>query len=256
LNELRVALSNCTEELEQSRKAVDSKFDFGEFLKDFPYEPVDGQIEWSSIRPYTRNVHSELHKDVMGARKHLYFINYNEVIWSPSGIALGLVVKPTFQYNPKSQGGVWTRLKDEFDVGKQMDVCCSSSESSKTFRYLGTYERVGDQDAMMIASESLKSLGSEKLNHASKCTTLYPDLVSPSQTRMVNNMYKQGVIKLQCFVIRCVAVNQTFTEKLRDKYASSVQRNLSDHNVSRGARKRKREHKSTVHSTKSKKRKH
>ena len=151
-----------------------------------------------------------------------------------------------------------------------MDVCCSSGKSSKTFRYLGTYERVGDQDAMITASESLNSLDREvnvhwnrvtqrlrylqKLNHASKCTTLYPDLVSPSQARMVNNMYKQGVIKLQCFVIRCVAVNETFTEKLRDKYASSVQRNLSDHNASGDVRKRKQEHKSTVHSTKSRKR--
>lgn len=152
-----------------------------------------------------------------------------------------------------------------------MDVCCSSSKSGKIFHYLGTYERVGDQD-MIIASESLKSLGREvrvhwnrvaqrlrylqKLHHASQSTTLYPDLVSPSQTRMVNNMYKQGVIKLQCFVIRCVAVNQTFTEKLRNKSTSSVQRDRSDDSpvTSGGVRKRKRDLKSTVHSTRGKKR--
>jgi hypothetical protein len=155
-----------------------------------------------------------------------------------------------------------------------MDVCYSSSNSGKTFRYLGTYERVGDQGTMTIALESLNSLGHEvrahwnmvaqrlrylqKLHHASKCTILHPDLVSPSQARMVKDMYKQGVIRLQCFVIRCVAVNQTFTEKLRDKCASSVQRNLSDDTItpvtSRDVRKRKRDPKSTVYSTRSKKR--
>lgn len=64
----------------------------------------------------------------------------------------------------------------------------------------------------------------QKLDYASKRTTLFPDLVPPSQTQMIKNMYRHGVIKLQCFVIRCVAVNQTFTEKLRD---ASAQQNPS-----------------------------
>ena len=41
---------------------MDSKIDFGEFLKDFPYEPVEGQFELSSTRLYTRGDHTQLYK--------------------------------------------------------------------------------------------------------------------------------------------------------------------------------------------------
>lgn len=95
----------------------------------------------------------------------LYFINCNEVIWSPFGIALGLVVKPTFQYNPKFHGGVWTKLEDTFDVGKQVDLCCSSGKSNNRSRYLGTYERVAELGTMIIASETLKYLDRDVRAH-------------------------------------------------------------------------------------------
>ncbi|KAI9572821.1 hypothetical protein HD554DRAFT_2285773 [Boletus coccyginus] len=203
LNELRGALSDCTEELEQSRKAVVSEIDFRDLLKDLPYEPVEGQLELCSIQSYPRGVHTELHKDVMDICERLYFINHREVIWSPSGIALGLVVKPTFRYNPKVSGGRWTKFEDNFDIGKPIDICCLSGRSS---RYLGTYERVGDQGTMIIAPESLSHLHHEKLSHAANRTTLFPDLVPPTHAQMIKNMYNQGVIKLECFVIRCVAV--------------------------------------------------
>ncbi|KAN0100753.1 hypothetical protein V8E55_000737 [Tylopilus felleus] len=262
LNELRVALSNSTEELEQSRKAVISEIDCGNFQENIPYEPVEGQWELSSIQPHPRAVHTELHKDAVDVCEGLYFINTNEVIWSPSGKALGLVIKPTFQYNPKIQGGTWTKLQDAFDVGKRMDLCCWTSQWGKTTRYLGTYERVADQATMIIASETLKDLAREKLDYASKCTTLFPDLVPPSQTQMIKNMYKKGVIKLQCFVIRCVAVNQAFAKRLWDTSTPSIPRSLPDNAViptsagisSRNVRKRKRDSKSRAHSTREKKR--
>lgn len=75
------------------------------------------------------------------------------MIWSPSGIALGLVIKPTFQYNPKTHGGAWTKFVDDFKTDKVMDVCHLSSQGA---RYLGTYERVGG--TMVIAPETLKYL--------------------------------------------------------------------------------------------------
>lgn len=182
-----------------------------------------------------------------------YFINHNEVIWSPSGIALGLVIEPTFQYNPKTQGGTWTKVEDDFEIGKHMDVCCLSG---KTARYLGTYERI-EQGTMVISPETLKDLDPnvcvywnrvalgltylQKLNFVSKRTTLSPELTPPSQTQMITNMYKQGVIKLQCFWIRRIAFNKTFAEKLQEFTSEDVG-------------KRKRDPKSTVHSNRSKKR--
>jgi hypothetical protein len=84
-----------------------------------------------------------------------YFMSSNEVIWSLSGIALGLVIKPTFQYNPKSGGGTWTKLNDDFGVGKQMDICYLVGNA---WHYIGTYERIGDSHATMIAPETLRHL--------------------------------------------------------------------------------------------------
>ncbi|KAG8219935.1 hypothetical protein J3R82DRAFT_934 [Butyriboletus roseoflavus] len=278
MNELRVALSNCIQELDQSKNAVVSEIDLRDSLKDIPYEPVEGQLELSSIQSYPRARHTKLSKDAMDTCKGPYFLNYNEVIWSPSGIALGLVVKPTFQYNPKIHGGTWTKLKNTFDVGKQMDVCYLSGKSCKASRYLGAYERVGDPGTMTVAPETLKYLDREvhvygngvaqrltylqKLEYLSKCTTLFPDVMPPSQMRMIKNMYKQGVIKLQCFVIRCVAFNQTVAGKLGERPTSFVRRNSPDNIVvdptsvstSGGVRKRKRDPGATVHSTKNKKR--
>jgi len=55
-------------------------------------------------------------------------------------------------------GGRWTKVEDNFDIGKLIDICYLSGKSS---RYLGTYERVGDQGAMIIAPESLNHLPRE-----------------------------------------------------------------------------------------------
>jgi hypothetical protein len=39
-----------------------AEVDFRNLLKDLPYEPVEGQSEFSSIQRYSRGVHTELHK--------------------------------------------------------------------------------------------------------------------------------------------------------------------------------------------------
>jgi len=88
-----------------------------------------------------------------GCQEHI--INCNEVIWSSSGIALGLVVKPIFQYNPKTNGVAWTKREDDFLVGKQLAVCYHSGGK---VQYLGTYERVESQGTMVMAADTLKNL--------------------------------------------------------------------------------------------------
>lgn len=167
------------------------------------------------------------------------------MIWSSSGIALGLVVKPIFQYNPKTNGVAWTKREDDFLVGKQLAVCYHSGGK---VQYLGTYERVESQGTMVMAADTLKNLDNTKMDHASRCTTLFPDFVPPSHMKMIKNMYKQGVIKFHCFGIRCIAYNQTIAERLRDASATSVVVPPSN------SRKRKRGPTSTAHSNKNKKR--
>lgn len=133
---------------------------------------------------------------------------------------------------------------------------------------------------MAIASETLEHLDHkvrvhwsgvvqrptylQTLDYVSRRTTLFPDFVPPSQTQMIKNMYKQGVIKLQCFGIRCVAFNQTFAEKLRETCTSHMQRDLPGNFVinptlvttSRNIRKRERGPRLMVHPTTYKKKKY
>ncbi|KIK94872.1 hypothetical protein PAXRUDRAFT_421329 [Paxillus rubicundulus Ve08.2h10] len=216
LNELRVELSKCTQELEHSRRVSPSDIDFRSFFEETPYELVEEQSELASIRPYSRVLHAKFHKNLLGVCQGPYLMNSNEVIWSPSGIALGLVIKPTFQYNPKSNGGTWVKLKNDFDVGKQMDICYLVG---KEWHYIGTYERIGDSNVTTMATETLRHLDPKKVEYASERTTLFQDLVPPSQSRMIENMYTKGVIKLQCFGIRCIGFNQVFCQKLLDSFA-------------------------------------
>ncbi|KAG9314504.1 hypothetical protein JVU11DRAFT_5301 [Chiua virens] len=260
MNELRDTLSNCTQELEQTRKTVVTEIDFRDFLNNTPYEPVEGQLGLSSIPLHDGGVHAKLREVEVPHQidKGLYRLGFNEVIWSPSGIAFGLVIKPAFQYNPKRRGGSWTKVEDGF--GEQMDICYLSGKSFKTSRYLGTYERVPEQGIMTITPETLQYLDHEKLVYASRRTTLHQELVPPSQTDMIKNMYKQGVIKLQCFGIRCVAINQTLVQKLQDMNAFSASSDLPVRAIiptpgdsNRDTRKRKRDSNSTVQSRRKKK---
>ncbi|KAF9229470.1 hypothetical protein BS17DRAFT_771509 [Gyrodon lividus] len=257
LNELRVELLDSAQQLEQSRKAALSEIDFRTFLKELPYKPVEGQPELPLIRPYSRDFHAKFHKNLVGMCEGPYYMNSNEVIWSASGIAFGLVIKPMFQYNPKSNGGTWMKLNNEFDVGQRMDICYLTG---KAWHYIGTYERIGDCGAMTIAPATLQHLVPGKVEYASKRTTLFPDLVPPSQTRMIENMYTKGVIKLQCFGIRCVGFNQAFSKELLDMFAPSPPEKRKSNtgipislDANREVPKAKRKMGSTDHPTKSKK---
>ncbi|KAF8844070.1 hypothetical protein BDN67DRAFT_963566 [Paxillus ammoniavirescens] len=247
MNELRVELLNCTQELEHFRKVSPSDIDFRSFFEEMPYKPVEEQSELASIQPYSRNVQAKIPKDLLSMCQGPYFMNSNEVIWSLSGIALGLVIKPTVQYNPRSGGGTWTKLNDDFGVGKQMDICYLVGNA---WHYIGTYERIGDSNATTIAPETLRHLDRKKVEHVSKQTTLFQDLVPPSQTRMIENMYTNGVIKLQCIGIRCVGFNQAFSQGLLDSFAPRAPEKQKSN---KGKPRAKRKASSTSDSTRSKK---
>ncbi|KAF9240931.1 hypothetical protein BU15DRAFT_61245 [Melanogaster broomeanus] len=203
VEELRVELLKCTQELEQlSRKAAVTDIDFRTFFEDALYSPVEEQPELESIQPYTRNV---MRQD---------FPRISSSMWRSYGLPAGsyqvLSSSQLFQYNPKNNGGTWTKLNDTISMLVNGWTICYLVD--KAWHYLGTYERTGD--CMTIGNRNFTAPGSKKLQYASQRTTLFQDLVPPSQTRMVENMYTTGVIKLQCFGIRCVGFDQDFSEEL------------------------------------------
>ena len=52
------------------------------------------------------------------------------------------------------------------------------------------------------------------MNAIAKQTVLFRDLVSPSQMRMVENMYLEGILQVETLGIRCVAYNEEFAKYL------------------------------------------
>ncbi|KIJ68278.1 hypothetical protein HYDPIDRAFT_106450 [Hydnomerulius pinastri MD-312] len=255
MDELRTELLKCTEELEKahkSRKSSALEMDFMTYFENTPYEPVADQPTADALQPFSRKLHGPVPKPLTLLCAGPYLMNSHEVVWSPSGFAQGLVIKPSYQYNPKAQDGTWIKLSTRFEADQQMDVCFLESMA---WHYIGTYERVGE--IITLPPESLEQLGPGKLEYAAKRTTLFQDLVPPSQTRMVEKMYTKGVLRLECFGIRCIGFNTTFSGELL-KLASQKPRGIATP-ISPGVTKEpartamKRKAKSTDLSTKSKK---
>jgi hypothetical protein len=62
------------------------------------------------------------------------------LMFSRAGIALGLILRPMYQYNPKGNG-TWDRLPADIEHGQKKDMCYYDGHG---WKYLGTYERLGD----------------------------------------------------------------------------------------------------------------
>lgn len=77
------------------------------------------------------------------------YLDSREVVWSPVGIALGLVIKIPFQYNPKTNEGTWTNTPDFFQENQPSEV---HFRVGKAWHYLGTYERL---EGMIVLSPQL-----------------------------------------------------------------------------------------------------
>jgi hypothetical protein len=75
------------------------------------------------------------------------------MIFPHAGIALGLILRPMYQYNPKNNG-TWDRLTADIEHGQKKDLCYYDSRG---WKYLGTYERIGD--STLISPENIRKLG-------------------------------------------------------------------------------------------------
>jgi cell division protein FtsB len=154
------------------------------------------------------------------------------VMFARAGIAIGLIVRPTHQYNPQKNNGAWSRVRQDIELGQKKDLCYHDGHG---WKYLGTYERTGE--SFFLSAEHTKKLSSPRIEAMARDTVLFKDLVPPSQMRMVERMYWDGVLQIEMFGIRRVTYDREFAKQLFEK-RKDLPKNVKDVTFTNNKRKR------------------
>lgn len=215
IDELRGQLELCIQEREQrASEGKVLKSDPPSFFQNTEYPNVGDQPSPSEIPVYSPIFSMGIPKT---ARTHCHCdgtlrLERDVVMFARAGIALGLIVRPTHQYNPQKNGGTWCRLSPDIELGQKKDLCYHDGQG---WKYLGTYERTGE--SFLLSAEHTKKLSSPRIQAMAKDTVLFRDLIPPSQMRMVEKMYWDGVLQIEMFGIRRVAYNREFAKQLFER---------------------------------------
>ncbi|KAG1757407.1 hypothetical protein EDB19DRAFT_1822503 [Suillus lakei] len=215
IDELRSQLELCIEEREH--RASEGKVfrsDPPSFFQHTAYPDVGDQPNPSDIPIYSPVFSMGIPRT---ARTHCRCdgtlrLERDVVMFARAGIGLGLIVRPVYQYNPQKNNGAWARVRADIDPGQKKDLCYHDGQG---WKYLGTYERIGE--SFLLSVEHTKKLSSPRMEAMARDTVLFRDLVPPSQMRMVEKMYWDGVLQIEMFGIRRVAYDQEFAKQLFER---------------------------------------
>ncbi|KAH7921797.1 hypothetical protein BV22DRAFT_1121917 [Leucogyrophana mollusca] len=215
IEELSAHLTHNTDALDQirvenARLCKDS--DPETFFANVKYRPVAEQPSWKSIKPYSINPANSGPKSAQTFCKSDGVVRFHEheLIWAPSGIALGVFIRPPYQFKPQSN--TWEKTVRLFEAGQTKDVYYRNSQG---WHYVGTYELTGDM--FTLPFELTEDLDPMILQSAAKRAVISSNLVLPSQVRMAEDLYLKGVLKLEFFGIRCVGYNKELNAHLAAK---------------------------------------
>ncbi|KAG0709026.1 hypothetical protein DFH29DRAFT_993865 [Suillus ampliporus] len=212
IDELRSQLELCIEEREQwTSEGKVLKSDTASFFRNTQYPDISDQPKRSDIPiyspilsmgiPKTARSHCRCDGTIRFEKEHLMF--------SQAGIALGLILRPMYRYNPKKNNGTWDRVHADFEPGQKKDLCHYDGHG---WKYLGTYERIGEP--FLLSPENIKKLSYPRVEAMAKDTVLFRDLIPPSQVRMAEKMYWDGLLQIEMFGIQRVAYDQEFARQL------------------------------------------
>ncbi|KAG2149837.1 hypothetical protein BD769DRAFT_1659393 [Suillus cothurnatus] len=235
IDELRGQLELCIEEREQ--RATEGKVlksDPPTFFRNTEYPTAGDQPNPNEIPVYSPVFSMGIPRT---ARTHCRCdgtlrLERDVVMFARAGIALGLIVRPTHQYNPQKNNGAWCRVRPDIELGQKKDLCYHDGHG---WKYLGTYERTGE--SFLLSAEHTKKLSSPRMEAMAKDTVLFRDLIPPSQMRMVERMYWDGVLQIEMFGIRRVAYDQEFAKQLFER-RKDLPKNVKDASFLNNKRKR------------------
>lgn len=235
IDELRGQLELCIEEREQrASEGKVIKSDPPSFFRNTEYPTVGDQPNFNEIPVYSPIFSMGIPRT---ARTHCRCdgtlrLERDVVMFARAGIALALIVRPTHQYNPQKNNGAWSRVRPDIEPGQKKDLCYHDGQG---WKYLGTYERIGE--SFFISAEHTKKLSAPRMEAMAKDTVLFRDLVPPSQMRMVEKMYWDGVLQIEMFGIRRVAYDREFAKQLFER-RKDLPKNAKDANFTNNKRKR------------------
>ncbi|KAG2129924.1 hypothetical protein DEU56DRAFT_914947 [Suillus clintonianus] len=215
IDELRSQLELCIEEREKSAsEGKVLKSDPASFFRNTEYPDVGDQPNSSDIPVYSPTLSMGIPRT---ARSHCRCdgtlrLEKDVFMFARAGIALGLIFRPMYQYNPQKNNGAWGRLRPDIEPGQKKDLCYYDGHG---WKYLGTYERTGE--SFLLSPDHTKKLSFPRVEALAKETVLFRDLVSPSQMRMVEKMFWEGLLQVEMFGIRRVAYDQEFARQLFER---------------------------------------
>jgi len=144
--------------------------------------------------------------------------SHSEFVWKHPGSPLFLALGPMHVFNAKVNGGEggWERSVYQRDLAErpnQLREIFFLHEHA--WHYYGTYECVG---AAALSVEQLEKLGQASLiAYAEKRTLLDTDRVAPHMSKLIHNMYAEGILKLEVFGYQRVGFNEALNAVLMDQ---------------------------------------
>ncbi|KAI0374275.1 hypothetical protein BV20DRAFT_1118312 [Pilatotrama ljubarskyi] len=200
---LQVLLGRIKALENELESTASESFDFSAFLEASPHQ--SGLLPpFSAIKPLARaNRLPQAIRDRFGT-VNLLVIKKEDALWIEDEIERTILLAPSFVYVPSDrQGkGVWKAREIngllKKDQGRYSDIICKTSGA---YYYLGRFECLHFSP---VSLETASGFSAQAARRAVDATVTSPEEVAPVVSRLVDDMYRDGVLSLEYFALqRC-----------------------------------------------------
>ncbi|KAL6302206.1 hypothetical protein BKA93DRAFT_794007 [Sparassis latifolia] len=150
--------------------------------------------------------------------------SYNDLVWPQASFGHCVLLTPLYFINPMAQSGIATWEKSGFVEGlkelpsQQRDLFYRQQD---VWYYYGTFECIGS--ATLPAHEIRKIVNGPKfIERVEQRTTPSSELVPPVISKMIQNMYAEGILTIACIGFRYVGYNRKLDIVLQAEMAGKT----------------------------------
>ncbi|KAI0361741.1 hypothetical protein OH77DRAFT_458519 [Trametes cingulata] len=198
------AVRDKVKALEDQWEATPDQFDFSDFLASNPSKG-SCYLSESAMKPLVPSKAISEGSQTTGARAdvRLLVIDQEDTVWTEENMERMVLFGAAFLYVPGGrQGkGVW-KLRDVNYILKNTqrhysNVVCKAGGA---YYYLGCYECL--HFSSVTLDTATRILGTEATRRAVDATVTSREQVAPVVCQLVDDMYKAGVLSLECFALQ------------------------------------------------------
>ncbi|GBE78307.1 hypothetical protein SCP_0111920 [Sparassis crispa] len=150
--------------------------------------------------------------------------SYNDLVWPQASFGHCVLLTPLYFINPMAQSGIATWEKSGFVErlkelpSQQRDLFYRQQD---VWYYYGTFECIGS--ATLPAHEIRKIVNGPKfIERVEQRTTPSSELVPPVISKMIQNMYAEGILTIACIGFRYVGYNRKLDIVLQAEMAGKT----------------------------------